>query len=165
MVFVSDLYTTFARIAGNIDGIPRDRVVDGVDQTALLLKGDTHGRRDYVYLYEVDPLKSIVKQNMKIHLPPPGVNPAMAKFYDLHWDPREDYPLKREAVWAGTPFVRMIAQHKQLKQKFPDWEPARGQPYEDVENIRPETVEMLKTWEKIYGPTKHVIMGIETIGN
>ncbi len=46
MVFVSDLYTTFARIAGNTDDIPRDRVVDGIDQTALIINGDTRGRRD-----------------------------------------------------------------------------------------------------------------------
>ncbi|NOR43595.1 MAG: sulfatase-like hydrolase/transferase [Gammaproteobacteria bacterium] len=54
MVFVSDLYTTFANIAGNTKGIPRDRVVDGIDQTALMMKGDTHGRRDYVHLYETN---------------------------------------------------------------------------------------------------------------
>jgi arylsulfatase len=98
MVFVSDLYTTFARIAGNMEGIPRDRVVDGIDQTALVLKGDTAGRRDYVHLYEVDQLKATVKQNMKIHWSAPGVNPAMAGIYNLYWDPREDNPLKYQGV-------------------------------------------------------------------
>ncbi|MGI9493900.1 MAG: sulfatase-like hydrolase/transferase, partial [Geminicoccaceae bacterium] len=151
MVFISDLYTTFARIAGNTDGIPRDRVVDGVDQTALLLKGDTHGRRDYVNLYEVDSLKATVKQNMKIHWPAPGVNPALAGIFNLYWDPREDNPLKREGVWAETPFVRMLAQHRRLKDKYPDWDPARGLPYEDVENIRPETRAMVKLWLETYG--------------
>ena len=165
MVFISDLYTTFARIAGNTDGIPRDRVVDGVDQAALLLKGDTHGRRDYVHLYEVDKLKATVKQNMKIHWPGPGVNPAMAKFFNLYWDPREDNPLLYQAVWAGTPFSRMYAQHLRLKDKFPDWEPARGIPYEDVENIRPETVEMVKTWMAVYGDARDVILGVESAGN
>lgn len=29
MIHVTDLYTTFARIAGTTDGIPRDRLVDG----------------------------------------------------------------------------------------------------------------------------------------
>ncbi|MGD9027550.1 MAG: sulfatase-like hydrolase/transferase [Methyloceanibacter sp.] len=164
-VFVSDLYTTFARIAGNTDGIPRDRVVDGIDQTTLLLKGDTHGRRDYVHLYEVDQLKATVKQNMKIHWPAPGVNPAMAGIYNLYWDPREEHPLKRQGVWAGTPFVRMFAQHQRLKDKFPDWEPARGMPYEDVENLRPETKEMVKTWATIYGDAKDVILGVESAGN
>ncbi len=165
MVFVSDLYTTFARVAGNTDGIPRDRIVDGIDQTALLLKGDTHGRRDYVHLYEVDVLKATVKQNMKIHWPAPGVNPAMARVYDLHWDPREDNPLRREGVWTGTPFVRMRVQHLRAKDKWPDWQPARGRPYEDVKNIRPETQEMVQTWLKIYGDARDVILGVEAAGN
>ena len=165
MVFVSDLYTTFARIAGNMDGIPRDRVVDGVDQTAILINGDTHGRRDYIHLYEVDQLRGTVKQNMKIHWPRPGVNPAMAEVFNLYWDPREDVPLKHHAVWTGTPFVRMLAQHRGLKEKFPDWEPARGVPYEDVENIRPETKAMVETWLKTYGDARHVILGVESAGN
>ncbi len=61
MIFISDLYTTLARIAGNTEGIPRDRVIDGIDQTPLILKGDKHGRRDYVHLYEVDKLTATVK--------------------------------------------------------------------------------------------------------
>ena len=165
MFFVSDLYTTFARIAGNTDGIPRDRIVDGVDQTPILLKGDTHGRRDYVHLYEVNTLRATVKQNMKIHWPPPGVNPAMAEIYNLYWDPREDHALKDQGVWAGTPFVRMRVQHLRMKDKWPDWKPARGMPYEDVENLRPETKEMVQMWAKVYGDSKDVVLGVEAAGN
>ncbi len=165
MVFVSDPYTTFARIAGNTKGIPRDRVVDGIDQTELIINGETRGRRDYVHLYEVDQLKATVKQNMKIHWPPPGVNPAMAGIYNLYWDPREDNPLLYQGVWAGTSFVRMLVQHRRLKDKFPDWQPARGMPYEDVENIRPETKKMVETWLAIYGDARDVILGVESAGN
>ena len=165
MVFVSDLYTTFARIAGAIEGIPRDRIVDGIDQTALFFKGDTHGRRDYVHLYEVDQLKATVKQQMKIHWPRPGVNPAMAQMFNLYWDPREENPLKEQAVWAGTSFVRMRIQHMRMKDKFPDWQPARGMPYEDVENLRPETMKMVQTWLKLYGDAKNVVLAIEAAGN
>ncbi len=165
MIFISDLYTTFARIAGNIKGIPRDRVVDGVDQTPLILKGDKHGRRDYVHLYEVDKLTATVKQNMKIHWPAPGANPSLAPIYNLYWDPREEHPLKSQGVWSGTSFARMFAQHRRLKDKYPDWEPAHGLPYEDVENIRPETAAMVETWQKVYGDAKYVILGIEAAGN
>ena len=165
MVFVGDLYTTFARIAGNMDGIPTDRVVDGVDQTALLVNGDTHGRRDYIHLYEVNKLAATVKQNMKIRWPGPGVNPSLAEVYNLYWDPREEHPLKREGVWTGTPFSRMLTQHQRLKDKYPDRKPATGMPYEDVENIRPETVEMLELWQQTYGDARDVILGVEAAGN
>ncbi len=39
-------------------------------------------------------------------------------------------------------------QHLHMKSKFPDWNPARGMPYEDVENIRPETEEMARHGSK-----------------
>ena len=165
MFFVSDWYTTFANLAGAMDKIPTDRVVDGIDQTSILLSGDTHGRRDYMHLYQMDQLKATVKQQMKIHWPGPGVNPALAEMYNLYWDPRESWPLHEQAVWAGTSFSRMYAQHQRLKDKYPDWEQAHGEPYEDVENIRPETVLMVELWKKTYGDAKHVITGVESAGN
>ena len=165
MIHVTDLYTTFARIAGATDGIPRDRIIDGVDQLPLILKGDTHGRRDYVHLYEMDQLTATVKQQMKIHWPPPSVNPAMAAVYNLYWDPREEHPLKSAGVWTGTPFVRMRVQHLRMKDKWPDRKAARGEPYEDVENLRPETIEMVKTWKAIYGDARDVVLGVEGAGN
>ena len=48
---VSDLYTSFARVAGAMDQIPRDRVIDGIDQPGVLLLGEAHGGRDNVYIY------------------------------------------------------------------------------------------------------------------
>ena len=80
-------------------------------------------------------------------------------------DPREEHPLKSQGVWSGTAFARMFAQHRRLKDKFPDWEPAQGMPYEDVENMRPETKKMVDMWLKTYGDAKDVILGIEAAGN
>ncbi len=165
MIHVTDLYTTFARLARATDGIPRDRIIDGVDQLPLLLKGDTHGRRDYVHLYEMDQLTATVKQQMKIHWPPPSVNPALAPVFNLYWDPREEHPLKSAGVWTGTPFVRMRVQHLRMKDKWPDRPADRGMPYEDVENLRPETKEMVETWLKIYGDARDVVLGVESAGN
>ncbi len=52
-----------------------------------------------------------------------------------------------------------------MKDKFPDWTPARGLPYEGVENLRPETVEMVDTWRKLYGDARDVVLGVESAGN
>ena len=49
MIHLTDLYTTTARVAGETDKIPSDRVVDGVDHIALLLLGEGHSRRDYMF--------------------------------------------------------------------------------------------------------------------
>ncbi len=93
MVHVSDLFNTFARIAGRDDQIPTDRVIDGIDQTALLMKGDMHGRRDYVFTYKGPQLGSVVKQQFKRHFALTGGGLAGAGFFDLDKDPREEHPM------------------------------------------------------------------------
>ncbi|MDA9982147.1 sulfatase-like hydrolase/transferase [Gammaproteobacteria bacterium] len=138
---VSDLFTTFARIADADDGIPRDRIIDGVDQTALWFMGEGHGRRDYVFVYEGFVLKSIVKQQYKIHLPPPGGNPILAALYDLYRNPREDRPQDsiQYAVGFGANFSLMAQRHLGMKETYPDLPPGHGSPYGGIENLRPET--------------------------
>ena len=69
MVHVADLFTTISRFAGATDKIPTDRIIDGIDQTALMLEGDTHGRRDYIFIYSVDSLKAVVKEQFKLEVP------------------------------------------------------------------------------------------------
>ncbi|MCZ6837523.1 MAG: sulfatase, partial [Planctomycetota bacterium] len=43
-------------------------------------------------------------------------------------------------AWGGAKFVRMIQRHMMRKQKYPDEGPARGRPYEGIENLRPESI-------------------------
>jgi arylsulfatase len=51
IIHETDLFTTFARLGGGMEYIPTDRIVDGIDQTSLLVNGDTYGRRDYVFIH------------------------------------------------------------------------------------------------------------------
>ena len=140
IVHVSDLFTTIARIAGATDEIPRDRLIDGVDQSGLMLEGETHGRRDYVFIYSGNKLEAVVKEQYKLNVPGPGENPIGADFYDLFRDSREEYPVSTEVgAWGGAEFVRIIMRHKQRMAKYPSEEAARGRPYEGIENLRPET--------------------------
>ncbi len=60
--------------------------------------------------------------------------------------------------------MRMRVQHMRMKDKWPDWMAARCMPYEDVENMRPETKEMVQNWLKIYGDAKDVVLGVESAG-
>jgi len=147
MVHVTDLFTTFARIGGAEKFIPRDRLIDGLDQTPLLLKGETNGRRDYVFVYEGPTLRSVVKQQYKMHLPPPGSNPIGAAIFDLYKNPREDRPQDsiQYGVGFGGNFVMMLKRHFAMKQRFPDRQPERGLPYGGIENLRPETQALIKS--------------------
>jgi arylsulfatase A-like enzyme len=140
IVHVTDLYTSLARLAGATDQIPTDRVIDGLDQTALMLQGETHGRRDYVFVYTGEKLAAIVKEQYKLNVPAPGENPIGAKFYDLFRDTREEWPVATQVgAWGGAEFVRVIMRHKMRMQKYPSEGPARGIPYEGIENLRPES--------------------------
>jgi len=140
IVHVCDLFTSIARFAGATDKIPRDRIIDGVDQSALMLEGETHGRRDHIFIYSGNSLKAVVKEQYKLNVPGPGENPIGANFYDLFRDTREEWPLSTEiGAWGGQEFVRIIQRHMMRKQKYPDEGPARGRPYDGIENLRPET--------------------------
>ena len=146
IIHVSDLFTTFARLANAMDGVPRDRVIDGLDQSGVLLLGETHGRRDYVHIYEGPWLKSVVKNKYKMHLPAPGDNPIGAAIFDLYRDPREDRPIDsiKYGPWAGGQFVGMIKRHMAFKQQYPDRPPTHGKPYTGIENLRPESKKIVE---------------------
>jgi arylsulfatase len=146
IIHVSDLFTTFARIAQADKYIPRDRVIDGLDQTALLLEGQNHGRRDYVYIYENETLKSVVKQEWKMHLPGPGVPAAAAGTYNIYRDPREEHPLIGHSLWSAASFQDMVKRHMMQIAKYPHLKLGKGKPYSGIENLRPESQETVKTF-------------------
>jgi arylsulfatase len=141
IIHVSDLFTTFARLGGATKHIPTDRIIDGIDQTALMLNGDTRGRRDYVFIYNINKLEAVVKEQYKLAIPGGNIeNAILAKFYDLYRDTREEWPVSTEiGAWGGAKFVRMVMRHMKRKAKYPDEEPAIGIPYEGIENLRPES--------------------------
>ena len=146
IIHVTDLYTTFARLAQATDYIPRDRVIDGIDQTALLLEGEHHGRRDYVYIYENEVLRSIVKQEFKMHMPLPGVPGATAPSYNLYRDPREEHPQIGIALWSGASFQDMAKRHMITIARYPHLKLGKDKPYGGIENLRPESKEVVETF-------------------
>ncbi|MEE8452939.1 MAG: sulfatase-like hydrolase/transferase [Thermoguttaceae bacterium] len=141
IIHQTDLYTTFARLGGATQYIPTDRVIDGLDQTALFLNGDTHGRRDYVFIYTGDILAATVKGRLKrawvgVEGSESGVGAA---FYDLYLDPREMNPLLVPLIHTSSQFGRMKSRHELWKQEYPDQRRARGIPFTGLSNARPET--------------------------
>jgi arylsulfatase len=135
-VHVSDLFTTFARLGGAKQRIPTDRVIDGIDQTALLLEGDGHGRRDYVHIYQGPVLSAIVKQQYKRHFAGSAPGLAGKGFFDLFKDPREEHPLMGEFLWAWPAFDFMKERHEAQIKEYPHTPVARGEPYTGVERLK-----------------------------
>jgi len=142
IVHIADLFTTFARLGGNLDDIPSDRVIDGIDQTALLLNGDTHSRRDHVFIYAGPNMGATVKGNYKRHwISPDPVGDASgigAAFYFLPSDPREKSPMMLNLIHLKQPFDRMKVRHNLWKERYPDVPEKHGVPFTGIENATPE---------------------------
>jgi arylsulfatase len=142
-----DLYTTMARLAGATKGIPTDRIIDGIDQTALLLNGDTSGRRDYVFIYQGPNLGATVKGDWKRHWisgDPGDASGIAAAYYHLPTDTREKNPMMVNVFHIQESFNRMRKRHAIWKEKYPDAHVVSGAPFTGISNARPETREWSK---------------------
>ena len=146
IVHVTDLYTTFARIGEATQYIPTDRVVDGIDQTSLLLNGDTFSRRDYVHIYTGLQLKATVKGQYKQDWTRTIPGMVSDSYFDLQNDIREKEGLEVPLLHFNAAFVRMKERHLHLKEKYPDKPQAKGPALTGISNARPET----KNLEKLY---------------
>jgi len=147
MIHQVDLFTTFARLAGATKYIPTDRIIDGIDQTELLMKGDTHGRRDYNFIYQGPVLAASTKDHYKMHWvskDPSQANSGITAVYDLYNDHREVHPVVVGGFHMKEPFKRMRARHELWKEKYPDRHHKRAPAYTGIANARPETIAISK---------------------
>ncbi len=121
-IHLTDLYTTAARIAGAMDKIPSDRVTDGVDQTALLLLGEGHGRRNYMFHYSGTHLGATRWGDFKLHIKSGGGHGGLPPIesYNILRDPGEKYGAMYPYLFTVAPFQELVKSHIQLIQKFPN---------------------------------------------
>jgi arylsulfatase len=120
MIHVTDLYTTAARLAGTMDQIPSDRVTDGIDQSALLLFGEGHGRRHYMFHYSGGTLGAVSYRDFKVHILPGGHGglPSM-EVYNVMRDPGEKHGKMYNYLFAVTPLQNLLRDHMMMIRKFP----------------------------------------------
>lgn len=140
ILHVSDLFTTFATLAGATEHIPTDRVIDGVNQTSLFFNGDGHSRRDYAMIYVGPALAAGVKGRFKRDWK--NATPGLSKneFYDLYTDPREKTGEMIEQFHVKSMFNRQRQRHELWMQKYPNRPDATpGPALTGIENARPET--------------------------
>jgi len=136
MIAVHDLFTTFARLGGAMDAVPRDRVIDGIDQSALLFKGESFSRRDYYHVYTGNVLAASIKQQIKRDWTNDRPGLVSDDFYDLYRDQREEYGDMPPYLWAWPAFDQMKARHERQMANYPNRPVTRGVPYGGVDNLR-----------------------------
>jgi arylsulfatase A-like enzyme len=119
ILHLTDLFTTAARLGGALDNIPNDRVTDGIDQTALLMLGEGHGRRETMFHYSGRKLGAIRYNDFKVHLTEShGGLPGM-DFYNVMRDPGEKFGELYPGLFAVTPLQIILREHMHLIQQFP----------------------------------------------
>jgi len=148
MITVHDLFTTFARLGDGMKYIPTDRIIDGIDQTAVFLKGDGNSRRDYYHVYTGPAHAATIKQQYKRVWV--GGRPGLVKndFFDLYADPREMRGMMAQFLWAWGPFDMMKKRHDGMNAKYPFTPTRHGVPFEGIENLRPESITFQETFRK-----------------
>ncbi len=144
VIHETDLFTTWANLAGAKKHIPTDRIIDGIDQTAVFLEGDTHSRRDYVHIYTGNVLAASVKGRYKKRWVGSLPGLAGAEFYDLYNDPREVQGKMLPMFATKGMFNIMRTRHLLWKEHYPDVGQNRDFPFQNIENARPETIEASK---------------------
>ena len=121
MLHITDLYPTAARIAGATDKIPDDRVIDGVDQTALLLLGENHTRRNYMFHYSGPELAAVRFGDVKAHiLGGGGGGLPRLEIFNVKRDPGEKNGELYPYLWTVTPFQNLLTGHQKTIQQFPN---------------------------------------------
>ncbi|MEA3418438.1 MAG: sulfatase, partial [Campylobacterota bacterium] len=126
------------------------RVIDGIDQTAMLLEGDGNSRRDYYHIYTGPYHAATIKQQFKrvwMGNLPGLVGPS---FYNLYHDPREKHPMMAQFLWAWGPFDMMKSRHDALNAKYPFRPVTHDIPFGGIENLRPETVKYLENYKDAF---------------
>lgn len=147
MVTVHDLFTTFARLGDAMDAVPRDRVIDGIDQSALLLHGEGRSRRDYYHVYTGDLLAATIKQQLKRDWTNDRPGLVGEDFYDLYRDPREEHGEMTQYIWAWLAFDHMKERHQLQMERLPNRPPTRGVPYTGIADLRPEPAAIARRLE------------------
>jgi arylsulfatase len=114
IVAMVDLFPTLARAAGA--AVPDDRVIDGVDQTGLLLGETAASAREGLLLFSGRTLLAVKWRRFKIFLTGDDPAPRVRSWrrlwaplvFNVEQDPREEVDIAISNLWILEPMMRQI---------------------------------------------------------
>jgi arylsulfatase len=139
IVHEMDLFPTYARVSGG--EVPKDRIIDGVDQLDFFAGKQEKSNRDGIMVYVGNELFGVKWRNWKMmaqHLDDgkgTGVRIRydFPRFYNLYNDPKEMYPVTKAAAghfWVRWPMSEIIKEHLGSLAKEPPIKPGTPDPYD-----------------------------------
>ena len=136
IVHEMDLFTTFAKISGG--KVPKDRVIDGVDQSEFLMGKKEKSNRESVVVYVGNDIYGVKWRNWKMMVKEidtieadPVRSYGVPLFYNLLLDPREENPMlyATENLWVRFPAGQVLVDHAISLKKEPPIAPGTLDPY------------------------------------
>jgi arylsulfatase len=136
---LADLFNTSIALAGVEDQLPKDRYIDGIDQTSFLLADKGESNRKFVYYWLMNTFSAIRGGEYKHYFAATTdddgdtVNPGGAsgvtvqysygKCFNLYLDPKETHSyFIRKLVYTDI-FLKARADHLATFQKYPPKQP------------------------------------------
>jgi arylsulfatase len=136
IVHEMDLYSTFANISGG--KIPSDRIIDSKDMTDFFTGKNDESGREAVIVYVGRHVYGVKWRNWKMMTKELdkgfGVPPkeySVPLFYNLHLDPREEYPVLNAPpnLWVRYPAGEALLKHLATFSQEPPIPPFTPDPY------------------------------------
>ena len=137
IVHEMDLFPTFARIVGGT--VPKDRIIDGVDQLDFFRGKQENSNREAVVVYVGNQVFGAKWRNYKLmtkEIDSAWANPTenynVQMFFDLYTDPKEEYPLDPrwiQLTWVRWPAGQVLTDHAASLEAEPPIPPGTPDPY------------------------------------
>ncbi len=130
-----DWFPTIANLIGEAARIPKDRPIDGIDQSDFLLGNRSTSQREHVVAYVGDTVFAVKWRNMKVHFATAeGTHAYIQRYtfpqvFDIKEDPKENYELWGNEgyahAWVMAPVTKILAELTASMRKYPNIKPGQ----------------------------------------
>jgi arylsulfatase len=121
IVHEADIFTTLAGAAGA--DVPKDRAIDGVDQTAFFKGAQAKSNRDSFPIFMGTQVRAVKWRDWKLHYawqdePTLPAEPIM-KLFNLRSDPKEETDIKDLHPWAPSVMGKVVDDFNATLKQYP----------------------------------------------
>ena len=128
-----DWYPTISHLIGEEKRIPKDRPIDGINQSDFILGKQEKSNREYIVTYVGDNVFAVKWRNMKVHFATAeGTHSVVQKYtfpqvYDIKEDPKESFELWGNEgyahAWVMEPVTKILTELNLSMQQFQNIRP------------------------------------------
>ncbi len=121
MIHVVDWFPTLLNLIDHPEGVPNDRVIDGVDQSSFITDAQAHSNRDHFHMFFDKIHVGMRYKNFKVltHKVEDGPAPiqklAIPHIYNLTVNPDEDTPYNYESVHSWVLYKVFLPKAMELQ--------------------------------------------------